>query len=67
MECGVYGDLIIVYPKPYCVYLRRTIRLGAQIFRGLVLIIGTPKKVHLILGNPYMGITQAKMETTILL
>ena len=23
---GVYGDLIIIYPKPYSIYLRGTIR-----------------------------------------
>ena len=26
MEYGVYGDLIIIYPKPYSIYLRGTIR-----------------------------------------
>ena len=25
IEYGVYGDLIIIYPKPYSIYLRRTI------------------------------------------
>ena len=25
IECGVYGDLIIIYPKPYSIYLRGTI------------------------------------------
>ena len=26
IEYGVHGDLIIIYPKPYSVYLRGTIR-----------------------------------------
>ena len=25
MEYGIYGDLIIVYPKPYSIYIRGTI------------------------------------------
>ena len=25
VECGVYGDLIIIYPKPFSIYLRGTI------------------------------------------
>ena len=25
IEYGVYGDLIIIYPKPYSIYLRGTI------------------------------------------
>ena len=25
MEYGIYGDLIIIYPKPYSIYLRGTI------------------------------------------
>ena len=25
MEYGVYGDLIVIYPKPYSIYLRGTI------------------------------------------
>ena len=25
IEYGVYGDLIILYPKPYSIYLRGTI------------------------------------------
>ena len=27
IEYGVYGDLIIMYPKPYSIYLRGTILL----------------------------------------
>ena len=27
IEYGVYGDLIIIYPKPYSIYLRGTIIL----------------------------------------
>ena len=25
IEYGVYGDLIIIYPKPYSIYFRRTV------------------------------------------
>ena len=32
MEYGVYGNLIIIYPKPSSIYLRGTIRV---FFRGL--------------------------------
>ena len=28
MEYGVYGDLFIIYPKPYSIYLRGTIYWG---------------------------------------
>ena len=28
MEYGSYGDLIIIYPKPYSIYLRVTIGVG---------------------------------------
>ena len=27
VECGVYGDLIMIYPKPYSIYLRGTVGL----------------------------------------
>ena len=30
MEYGVYGDLIIIYPKQYSIYLRGTIGFGVQ-------------------------------------
>ena len=33
MEYGVYGDLIIIYPKPYFIYLRGTRRFWG--FGGL--------------------------------
>ena len=29
METGVYGDLIMIYPKPYSIYLRGTRGLAA--------------------------------------
>ena len=29
-EYGVYGDLIIIYPKPYSTYLRGTITLNPK-------------------------------------
>ena len=32
----------------------------------IMLIMGTPKKVHLIWGNPYIGIMEIKMETATL-
>ena len=28
IELGVYGDLIITYPKPYSIYLRGIILIG---------------------------------------
>ena len=28
IEYGVYGDLIIMYPKPYSIYIRETIHLA---------------------------------------
>ena len=34
IEYGVYGDLIIVYPKPYSVYLRGTITAWLSASRG---------------------------------
>ena len=34
IECGVYGDLIIIYPKPYSIYLRRTTVLYKQVSSG---------------------------------
>ena len=34
---GVYGDLIIIYPKPYSVYLRGTIGTGVGEKCGLLL------------------------------
>ena len=34
IEYGVYGDLIIRYPKPYSIYLRGTMRSSGTI-RGL--------------------------------
>ena len=27
IEYGVYGDLIVIYPKPYSIYLRGTVRV----------------------------------------
>ena len=27
MEYGVHGNLIVIYPKPYSIYLRGTIRV----------------------------------------
>ena len=30
IECGVYGDLVIIYPKPYSIYLRGTIAPCAE-------------------------------------
>ena len=36
MEYAVYGDLFIIYPKPYSIYLRGTIGLG---LRGLEVMV----------------------------
>ena len=30
MEYGVYGDLVIIYPEPYSIYLRGTITLNPE-------------------------------------
>ena len=30
IEYGVYGDLVIMYPKPYSIYLRGTITLNPK-------------------------------------
>ena len=30
IEHGVYGDLIMIYPKPYSIYLRGSITLNAK-------------------------------------
>ena len=30
IEHGVYGDLIIIYPKPYSIYLRETISFQSR-------------------------------------
>ena len=37
IEYGVYGDLFIIYPKPYSIYLRGTIGLLFR-FRALALL-----------------------------
>ena len=37
IECGVYGDLTMIYPKPYSIYLRGTMdkdELSAYQFAG---------------------------------
>ena len=34
MDYGVYGDLIVIYPKPHSIYLSRTITLGLNALRG---------------------------------
>ena len=34
MDYGVYGDLIIIYPKPYSIYLRGTIGVEGLGFNG---------------------------------
>ena len=31
IEYGVYGDLIIIYPKPFSIYLRGTTGFGANV------------------------------------
>ena len=36
MEIGVYGDLTIIYLKPYSVYLRGTISPRMYVVRGLL-------------------------------
>ena len=54
---GVYGDLIITYPKPYSVYLRGTITVQQQLcgFSGLQL-----QQVQLeVVGSP-MGVVQGE-------
>ena len=33
IEHGVSGDLIVIYPKPYCIYLRGTIGFRASALR----------------------------------
>ena len=33
IEYGVYGDVIITYPKPYSIYLRGTIRLELNLMK----------------------------------
>ena len=41
IEYGVYGDLVIIYPKPHSIYLRRTIG-----FRTLILEPNHPNNPH---------------------
>ena len=41
IEYGVYGDLVIIYPKPHSIYLRRTIG-----FRTLIPETNHPNNPH---------------------
>ena len=34
LEYRVYGDLVIIYPKPYSIYLRGTIRFRVRFQEG---------------------------------
>ena len=42
MEYGVYGDLIMRYPKPYSVYLRGTIGVRVAGFHKRTWVAPTP-------------------------
>ena len=37
IEYGVYGDFIIIYPKPYSIYLRGTIELQSTALQSFCL------------------------------
>ena len=41
IEYGVYGDLLIIYPKPYSIYLRGTITLNPEL-NPLRIQLGAP-------------------------
>ena len=47
VEYGVYGDLTIIYPRLYSIYLRRTIKLKVVRIYG-----GFPKIRDTFLGVP---------------
>ena len=49
IEYGVYGDLIIIYPKPYAVYLRGTIGLNRGVYLDLKV---SRRKVQEMLKSP---------------
>ena len=39
IEYGVYGDLIIIYPQPYSIYLRGTIKLRIEVGQLLAQVV----------------------------
>ena len=42
-EYGVYADLIIIYPQPYSIYLKGTIRVWGSLAAGLEKLRDHPK------------------------
>ena len=48
---GAYGDLMIVYPKPYSIYFRGTIAESVLKPLGPASILGTIKVLWALLGE----------------
>ena len=49
IEYGVYRDLIIIYPKPYAIYIRGTIGLNREVYLDLKV---SRRKVQEMLKSP---------------
>ena len=59
MENGVYGDLIIVYPEPYSIFLRGAIGFGAEDLHGwlslLRSLLGFPNRTGNRVNRCYLN------------
>ena len=69
MGYGVYGDLVIIYSKPYSIYLRVTMAQSQFVFEDVCCLLGRTTFERGLFGLPgqlrvIWGKMEKNMETT---